>query len=172
MCALSLRADIDGRDSLDGYRNRSRYYRGIAHEVLIRAVAATVSALGPFPDIAAQNHEVRFTPESGRRQLDRSCPLSARSGPSLADEAGWLDLDQPRRGNAAGCIAVAQFAGHLFVGSNYPFRRALLHPNGFTDGNGRYCSHFGRQPVACSTWPRHDDWPRSRTGRPARSKLD
>jgi hypothetical protein len=31
-----------GRDSLDGYRNRSRYYQGIAHEVLIRAVAATV----------------------------------------------------------------------------------------------------------------------------------
>jgi hypothetical protein len=90
MCALSLQADIDERDSLDGYRNRSRYYQGIAHEVLIRAVAATVSALGPFPDIAAQNHEVRFTPESGHRQLDRSCPLSARSGPSLADEAGWL----------------------------------------------------------------------------------
>jgi hypothetical protein len=39
---LSLRADIDGRDSLDGDRNRSRYYQGIAHEVLIRAVAATV----------------------------------------------------------------------------------------------------------------------------------
>jgi hypothetical protein len=42
MYALSLRADIDGRDSLDGYRNRSRYYQGIAHEVPIRAVAATV----------------------------------------------------------------------------------------------------------------------------------
>ena len=35
MCALSVRADIDGRDSLDGYRNRSRYYQGIAHEVPI-----------------------------------------------------------------------------------------------------------------------------------------
>jgi hypothetical protein len=45
MCALSLRADIDGRDSLDGYRNRSRYYQGIAHEVLIRAVAATVMSV-------------------------------------------------------------------------------------------------------------------------------
>src|SRR3984957_19461970 len=41
MCAFSLRADIDGRDSLDGYRNRSRYYQRMAHEVLIRAVAAT-----------------------------------------------------------------------------------------------------------------------------------
>ena len=37
-----LRADID---SLDGYRNRSRYYRGIAHEVPIRAVAATVMSV-------------------------------------------------------------------------------------------------------------------------------
>jgi hypothetical protein len=45
MCALSLRADIDGRDSLDGYRNRSRYYQGIAHEVPIRAVAATVMSV-------------------------------------------------------------------------------------------------------------------------------
>jgi hypothetical protein len=33
--------------------------------------------LGPFPDIAAQNHEVRFTPESERRQPGRSCPLTA-----------------------------------------------------------------------------------------------
>jgi hypothetical protein len=42
---LSLRADIDGRGSLDGYRNRSRYYQGIAHEVPIRAVAATVMSV-------------------------------------------------------------------------------------------------------------------------------
>jgi hypothetical protein len=48
MCALSLRADIDGRDSLDGYRNRSRYYQGIAHEVPIRAVAATVMSVRAF----------------------------------------------------------------------------------------------------------------------------
>src|SRR5580704_18908762 len=47
MCALSLRADIDGRDSLDGYRNRSRYYQGIAHEVLIRAAHPTVPATPP-----------------------------------------------------------------------------------------------------------------------------
>jgi hypothetical protein len=44
-CALSLRADTDGRDSLDGYRNRSRYYQGIAHEVPIRAVAVTVMSV-------------------------------------------------------------------------------------------------------------------------------
>jgi hypothetical protein len=51
MCALSLRADIDGRGSLDGYRNRSRYYQGKAHEVLIRAAAATVmSVQGPIAD--------------------------------------------------------------------------------------------------------------------------
>ena len=42
MCALSLRDDTDGRDNLDGYRNRSRYYQGIVHEVPIPAVATTV----------------------------------------------------------------------------------------------------------------------------------
>src|SRR5580700_3366967 len=62
MCALSLRADIDGRDSLDGYRNRSRYYQGIAHEVPIRAVAATVMSV-----------------QGQSRHFD---PLSATSGPS------------------------------------------------------------------------------------------
>jgi hypothetical protein len=46
MCALSLRADIDGRDSLDGYRIRRRYYQGIALEVLIRAVAMVMSVGG------------------------------------------------------------------------------------------------------------------------------
>src|SRR5882762_7617137 len=52
MCALSLRADIDGRDSLDGYRNRSRYYQGIAHEVPIRAVARDGDVLsGSFASI-------------------------------------------------------------------------------------------------------------------------
>jgi hypothetical protein len=65
MCALSLRADIDGRDSLDGYRNRSRYYQGIAHEVLVRAVAATVmSVQGSEGDLAPSSADVRSYPES------------------------------------------------------------------------------------------------------------
>jgi hypothetical protein len=50
-------ADIDGRDSLDGYR--SRYYQGIAHEVPIRAVAATVmSVKGQKADLALAAIEV------------------------------------------------------------------------------------------------------------------
>src|ERR1700730_5488681 len=69
MCALSLRADIDGRDCLDGYRNRSRYYQGIAHEVLIRAVAATVmSVQGSKTVLEVLGCDFRSTPINGHHQ--------------------------------------------------------------------------------------------------------
>ena len=78
MCALSVRADIDGRDSLDGYRNRSRYYQGIAHEVPIRAVAATVmSVQGPERKWPGVNGMSVLPPNSGHHQLDRACPFRA-----------------------------------------------------------------------------------------------
>src|ERR1700724_1798125 len=63
MCALSLRDDIDGRDSLDGYRNRSRYYQGIAHEVPIRAVAATVMS------VQCHSRRRRATSKSGHARM-------------------------------------------------------------------------------------------------------
>jgi hypothetical protein len=87
MCALSLRADIDGRDGLEGYRNRSRYYQGIAHEVPIRAVAATVmSVQGPgcvktflregcaelFSQLPSSGRSCRYNRLPHRRNRDRS----------------------------------------------------------------------------------------------------
>src|ERR1700722_5739761 len=69
MCALSLRTDIDGRDSLDGYRNRSRYYKGIAHEVLILAVAATMMSVpGQKAKYSPRADVFRCLPDSGHGQ--------------------------------------------------------------------------------------------------------
>jgi hypothetical protein len=82
MCALSLRADIDGRDSLDGYRNRSRYYQGIAHEVPIRAVAATV--------MSVQGHSRRSDRLTARFRFGLSLELRSMLLEALQRRCGLL----------------------------------------------------------------------------------
>src|SRR5258707_10352763 len=121
MCALSLRADIDGRDSLDGYRNGSRYYQGIAHEVPIRAVAATVmSVQGQNAKYSAGADVFRSSPKNGHRfgtsvrlklvATKLRCPLLCKVKMSLGSLAGSVSR---RRGDLHIAAAPASAVGPL-----------------------------------------------------------
>jgi hypothetical protein len=78
MCTLSLRADIDGRESLDGYRNRSRYYQGIVHEVPIPVVATTVMYVQGQTETRAHRRGMSIlSPGADMSMIGRFAPAAA-----------------------------------------------------------------------------------------------
>ena len=142
MCALSLRADIDGWDSLDGYRNGSPYYQGIAHEVLIRAVAATVmsvqgqfrksdcaTAMSAFPPLATElrtSLEVRFVKRTDIAPYSITSVVRVHQhGVCIADN-NHQDMGRSRGGLTSKIHAVIDTNGLRSISLSRPVRRATL----------------------------------------------